>query len=72
MSDKHFANMQKGKILLQVQQNGEAWYVHPMTGERHYLGTPQAGFNLFKSIAVGASNAHLSKIPEVKDIAILL
>jgi uncharacterized surface protein with fasciclin (FAS1) repeats len=70
MGDKHFANMQKGKILLQVQQNGEAWYVHPMTGERHYLGTPQVGFNLFKSIAVGASNAHLSKIPEVKDIAL--
>lgn len=70
MGDKNFANMQKGKILLQVEKNGEAWYVHPQTGERHYLGTPQAAFNLFKSIAIGASNAHLSKIPEVKDIAL--
>jgi len=30
-----------GRILLQVEDEGQAWYVEPETGERAFLGRPQ-------------------------------
>jgi hypothetical protein len=38
--DLKFANTQKGKILLAVQGNNEAWYVSPKDGKRYFLGRP--------------------------------
>ncbi|MFH1822300.1 MAG: zinc-ribbon domain-containing protein [Patescibacteria group bacterium] len=48
--DQNFANKQKGKILLQVEQNGEAWYVNPGDGKRYYLGNPADGFRVMRDI----------------------
>jgi hypothetical protein len=38
--DLKYANSQKGKILLSVQGNNEAWYVNPKDGKRYFLGNP--------------------------------
>lgn len=38
--DLKFANSMKGKILLSVQGNNEAWYVNPKDGKRYFLGNP--------------------------------
>jgi hypothetical protein len=38
--DLNYANNQKGKILLQVEGNNEAWYVSPSDGKRYFLGRP--------------------------------
>ncbi len=38
--DLKFAVAQKGKILLSVQGNNEAWYVSPKDGLRYFLGRP--------------------------------
>lgn len=38
--DKNFANAMKGRILLQVERNGEAWYVNPDDGKKYFLGRP--------------------------------
>jgi hypothetical protein len=38
--DSTYANNQKGKILLQVEGNNEAWYVSPVDGKRYFLGRP--------------------------------
>ncbi|MFH1866687.1 MAG: sortase [Patescibacteria group bacterium] len=32
-----FANQQKGKLLLQVEANGELWYVAPIEAKRYYI-----------------------------------
>lgn len=53
----------RGRILLQVEENGEAWYVHPDTDERYYLGRPQDAFDLMKQYGLGISNADIAKIP---------
>ena len=37
--DLRFANGQKGRILLQVEGNGEAWYVNPVNGKRYFRQT---------------------------------
>lgn len=50
-----------GRILLQVESRGEAWYVNPVDHARYYLGTPDDAWNLMRSFALGISNTDLSK-----------
>ena len=45
-----------GRILLQVESRGEAWYVNPATLERFYLGRPLDAFNLMRQFSLGVSN----------------
>jgi uncharacterized protein YkwD len=52
-----------GKILLQVEENGEAWYVNPADEQRYYMGRPLDAFNLMRELGVGISNNDLKKIP---------
>ena len=52
-----------GYIVLQVEQNGEAWYVHPDTLARYYLGRPQEAWQIMREQGIGISNANLQKIP---------
>ena len=53
----------KGKILLDVEQNGEAWYVHPLTEERYFLSRPADAFQLMRLLGLGVSNQNLERIP---------
>lgn len=55
----------RGKILLQVEENGEAWYVYPNNGHRYYLGRPHDAFEIMKKLSLGASHDFLeqSKFP---------
>lgn len=52
----------KGKILLQVEQNGEAWYVNPANEKRYFMGRPDDAFNLMRELGVGITNKDLNKI----------
>jgi hypothetical protein len=45
-----------GKILLQVEANGEAWYVFPQNKNRYYLGRPADAFEIMRKLGLGASN----------------
>jgi hypothetical protein len=44
-----------GKILLQVEDNGEAWYVEPDTKERVFLGRPDDAFRIMRELGLGIS-----------------
>jgi predicted nucleic acid-binding Zn ribbon protein len=48
--DTAFANKQKGKILLQVEGHGEAWYVNTGDGKRYFLGKPADAFRIMRSV----------------------
>lgn len=52
----------KGRILLQVESKGEAWYVHPISGERYFLGRPNDAFGVMRELGLGISNADFDKI----------
>ena len=52
----------KGKILLQVEARGEAWYVNPIDQKRYYLGRPDDAFALMKDIGLGITDEDLKKI----------
>lgn len=51
-----------GRILLQVESKGEAWYVNPKDGKRYYMANGSDAYNVMKSLGVGISNKDLDKI----------
>ncbi len=52
-----------GYILIQVEKNGEAWYVYPKTKQRYYLGRPADAYTIMRNLGVGITNADLAQIP---------
>jgi len=50
----------KGRILLQVQDKGQAWYVNPINNQRYYLGRPNDAFLVMRSLGLGVTNADLN------------
>ncbi|MBI4281795.1 hypothetical protein HY625_03170 [Candidatus Uhrbacteria bacterium] len=52
-----------GRILLQVEAHGEAWYVYPKDGHRYFLGRPDDAFKLMRHLGLGITDANLAVIP---------
>jgi hypothetical protein len=63
----NLANQLSGRILLQVEDEGQAWYVNPNTGRRVFLDGPTEAFNRMSELAVGVSettyNAAQNNLP---------
>ena len=57
----HYAGEASGHILLQVEANGEAWYVYPANGKAYYLGRPSDAFQIMKTLALGARHDFIIK-----------
>jgi len=49
-----------GRILLQVEGNGEAWYVNPLDNYRYYLGRPDDAYKLMRFFGLGATNVDIN------------
>lgn len=62
--DRNFAQRLRGKILLQVQRNGEAWYVYPIDSRRYFLGRPSDAFKIMRELGLGITNRDLYDIPQ--------
>ena len=58
-----FAERVRGRILLQVQSWGEAWYVNPTNSQRIYLRDGDVAYSLMRGLGLGITNANLGKIP---------
>lgn len=54
--DKSFSNKLKGRIILQVESNGEGWYISPENSKRYFLGRPADAFNVMRELGLGISN----------------
>ncbi len=52
----------KGKIILDIQGHGEAWYINPKDGLRYYLKNGEEAYRIMRQLSLGISNAHISKI----------
>lgn len=52
-----------GLILLQTEENGEAWYVNPADKNRYYLGRPASALRIMKELGAGINNQNLSSLP---------
>ncbi len=49
------SNRLSGKILLQVEGVGQAWYIDPETKERAFLGRPADAFRIMRELGLGIS-----------------
>ncbi|MFH1745010.1 MAG: trypsin-like peptidase domain-containing protein, partial [bacterium] len=67
--DKNLSKRMKGNILLQVEKNGEGWYVNPDNEKKYYLGRPADAFSIMRNLGLGIKNSELnnyinSKFPD--------
>ncbi|MCK9438602.1 MAG: hypothetical protein WC164_00355 [Patescibacteria group bacterium] len=51
-----------GKILLQVQDKGQAYYVNPLNLRLYYLGRPADAFAVMRQLGLGIKNSDLDQI----------
>ncbi len=67
--DKNLTNRVKGRIILQVEENGEAWYVEPKTSKRHYMASGNEAYSIMRNLGVGITNKDLEKVRINKNFA---
>lgn len=65
--DKALIKKLSGKILLQVENNGESWYVNPKDSKKYYMKDGASAYNLMRYFSLGITNQNLNKIPKVDD-----
>jgi hypothetical protein len=51
-----------GKILIQAQEEGQAWYVYPINNRRYFLGRPQEAFEIMRNQGLGITKDNLEEI----------
>lgn len=61
-TDKNFAHKHAGKIFLQTERQGQAWYVNPSDGKRYLLGKAADAINIMRSLGVGISNKDFNRL----------
>lgn len=52
-----------GKIILDVETNGEAYYIYPKDKKAYYLGKPEDAFNIMQKLGLGISDSDIHKLP---------
>lgn len=52
-----------GRILLQVEASGQAWYVYPKDLRRYYLGYPRQMLAIMRQLGLGVTYEYLIRIP---------
>ncbi len=57
-----------GRILLQVQSHGEAWYVHPASGRRYYMKDGAIAYSMMRNFGLGITDKNLATIPSVATV----
>ncbi|MEA3463676.1 MAG: thrombospondin type 3 repeat-containing protein [Patescibacteria group bacterium] len=60
--DENFTRENLGKIFLQTEKAGQAWYINPADGKKYFLGRPADAFVIMKNLSLGITNANLNKI----------
>jgi hypothetical protein len=55
-----------GKIILQVEKHGEAWYINPVNLKKYYLGRAEDAYAIMRQLGLGIKNVDLAKIPRAQ------
>ncbi len=50
----------RGKILLQTEDKGRAWYVYPKNYKRYYLGRPADAFQVMSKLGLGVEHEFIA------------
>ncbi|MFH1427607.1 MAG: phosphodiester glycosidase family protein [Patescibacteria group bacterium] len=60
--DLELAKKLAGKIILQVEKNGEAWYIYPKDFKKYYLGRPDDAFRIMRELSLGITRENLAQV----------
>ncbi|MBL7057931.1 hypothetical protein ISS03_01205 [Patescibacteria group bacterium] len=60
------SNRLKGRIVLRVEKNGEAYWINPNNCKAYYAGTHEASYELMKKMSLGVKKNDLAKIKDNK------
>ncbi|MCB9802639.1 PDZ domain-containing protein [Candidatus Nomurabacteria bacterium] len=66
-ADYNLSHQLSGQIVLQIEENGEAWYINPLDDFRYKIDNGQIGFETAKTLALDISSDKLKDIPETKN-----
>ena len=58
--DNKLSKRISGNILLQVEKNGEGWYVNPDNKKKYYLGRPADAFSIMRNLGLGIKHSELN------------
>lgn len=61
-SQNSLANKLRGRIVLQVESRGEAWYIDPSKCHSIYLKDGDAAYQVMRYLGIGIKNTDLDKI----------
>lgn len=67
--DSALATRMQGRILLQVESHGEAWYVRSKDLKRYYMKDGAAAYSIMRFFSQGIADVDLAKIPQVASTA---
>ncbi len=67
--DTALATSMKGRILLQVESHGEAWYIRAKDLKRYYMKDGAAAYSIMRFFSQGIADVDLAKIPHVANTA---
>lgn len=71
IADSHMKNVDgnlalarrlSGRIILQVERNGEAWYINPVDLRKYYLGRPADAFAIMRELSLGVTKHSLAQV----------
>lgn len=62
VKDTELSRSLRGRILLQVENHGEAWYVHPEDGRRFYMKDGDTAYQMMREFGLGASNVDIDAL----------
>ncbi|MBU4455138.1 serine protease [Patescibacteria group bacterium] len=57
-----FPSRLSGKIMLDVEQNGEAYYINPKNLKGYFLNRPADAFSIMRELGLGITNSDVRKI----------
>lgn len=63
----NFIEKNIGKIFLQIENQGEAWYINPDDKKRYFLGRPDDAYSVMRQLSLGISNKDFDSISNVND-----
>ena len=67
LRDQEFLNSQSGKIFLQIENDGETWYVNPSDLKRYSIGEPENILDIVSCLSHEISDDALNEIIKIND-----
>lgn len=53
-----------GRILIDTERNGEAWYIYPDNLKRYYLGRPDDAFRIMRELGLGIAEIDFQRLAQ--------